>query len=45
MSIIKEISYFNSFLVKKAVEDSEGNPGKATWPGLPCSLMDILDSL
>ena len=35
MSIIKEISYFNSFLVKKAVEDSEGNPGKATWPGLP----------
>lgn len=35
MGIIKEISYFNSFLVKKIVEDSAGSPGKATWPGLP----------
>ncbi len=36
MSITKEITYFNSFLVKKVVENNGGNEaGKATWPSLP----------
>ena len=37
MPLIKEITYFNSFLAKKVVEnDAEsGNPSKATWPSLP----------
>ena len=36
MSITREITYFNSFLIKKVVEDDEnGNPTKATWPSLP----------
>jgi hypothetical protein len=35
MPLTKEITYFNSFLAKKVVEDSAGNPGKATWPSLP----------
>lgn len=35
MPLFKEITYFNSFLAKKVVEDNLGNPGKATWPSLP----------
>ena len=36
MPLIKEITYFNSFLAKKVVEDDgSGNPSKATWPSLP----------
>ena len=35
MPLIKEITYFNSFLAKKVVEDNGGNPSKATWPSLP----------
>ena len=36
MSVTKEITYFNSFLVKKVVEDNgSGKAGKATWPSLP----------
>jgi len=35
MPLIKEITYFNSFLAKKVVEAAGVNPGKATWPSLP----------
>ena len=37
MSTIREITYFNSFIVKKLVESNDGEPGggKAVWPGLP----------
>ena len=37
MSTIREITYFNSFIVKKLVESNDGAPGggKAVWPGLP----------
>jgi hypothetical protein len=35
MSITREITYFNSFLVKKVVEENIGSAGKATWPSLP----------
>lgn len=35
MAVIKEIAYFNSFVIKKAVRSSSGNPTSATWPGLP----------
>ena len=35
MPLIKEITYFNSFLAKKVVEDDGGIPSKATWPSLP----------
>ena len=35
MGLLKEIAYFNSFLVKKVVEDNSGAAGKATWPSFP----------
>ena len=37
MSTIREITYFNSFIVKNLVESNDGEPGggKAVWPGLP----------
>ena len=36
MPLTKEITYFNSFLAKKVVEDTgSGEAGKATWPALP----------
>jgi len=36
MGFLKEILYFNSFLVKKVVENKLNNTaGKATWPALP----------
>lgn len=37
MSTIREITYFNSFIVKKLVESNDGaaGGGKAVWPGLP----------
>ena len=36
MSITKEVTYFNSFLVKKVVESQDDiNPEKATWPSFP----------
>ena len=35
MPLTKEITYFNSFLAKKVVENASGTPGKATWPALP----------
>ena len=36
MPLTKEITYFNSFLAKKVVEDNgSGEAGKATWPALP----------
>jgi len=36
MPLTKEITYFNSFLAKKVVEDNgSSEAGKATWPALP----------
>ena len=35
MGLLKEIAYFNSFLVKKVVEDNSEAAGKATWPSFP----------
>ena len=36
MAITREITYFNSFAVKKVVEDNGSSlPGKAVWPSLP----------
>ena len=36
MGLLKEITYFNSFLVKKVVENkSDDTAGKATWPSFP----------
>ena len=32
MAITREITYFNSFIIKKTVESG---PGKASWPSLP----------
>jgi len=36
MATVREISYFNSFVVKKLVRTQDGiGGGAATWPGLP----------
>ena len=35
MGLLKEITYFNSFLVKKVVQENDGDAGKATWPSFP----------
>jgi len=32
MPLVREITYFNSFIIKKTVE---AGPGKASWPSLP----------